>query len=180
MTLELTDGARARIRELQALADRAEKGEEGARKELRVAVRESAPEVIARCSNTARSYRGILAKTASGGDPLVEEAIQERASRVAAEVAGENPSPLEALLSERIASLWVLVELFEALMSAQLSTASGGTKGRVSPALLKHYLAWQDRANSRYLQAIRELARVRKLQANTPGIQFNTQINFTE
>jgi hypothetical protein len=180
VTLEPTDGANARIRELRDLADRAERGEEGARKELRTALRESAPEVIARCSNTARSYRGILAKTASGGDPLVEEAIQERASRVAAEVAGENPSPLEALLSERIASLWVLVELFEALMSAQLSTASGGTKGRVSPALLKHYLAWQDRANSRYLQAIRELARVRKLQANTPGIQFNTQINFTE
>jgi hypothetical protein len=180
VTLELTDGARARIRELRDLADRAERGEEGARKELRVALRESAPEVIARCSNTARSYRGILAKTASGGDPLVEEAIQERASRLAAEVAGENPSPLEALLSERIASLWVLVELFEALMSAQLSTASGGAKGRVSPALLKHYLAWQDRANSRYLAAMRELARVRKLQANTPGIQFNTQINFTE
>lgn len=177
MTLEPTDGANARIRELRDLADRAERGEEGARKELRTALRESAPEVIARCSNTARSYRGILAKTASGGDPLIKEAIQERAARLAAEVAGENPSPLEALLSERIASLWVLVELQEALLAAWYAPDN---KNRADPGFLLKMAKLQESANRRYLAAIRELARVRKLQANTPGIQFNTQINFTE
>jgi hypothetical protein len=177
VTLEPTDGANARIRELRDLADRAERGEEGARKELRTALRESAPEVIARCSNTARRYRGILAKVTSGGDPLIKEAIQERAARLAAEVAGENPSPLEALLSERIASLWVLVELQEALLAAWYAPDNNN---RADPGFLLKMAKLQESANRRYLAAIRELARVRKLQANTPGIQFNTQINFTE
>ena len=52
--LELTDGARARIRELQALSERAEEGDQDARRELRRALKESAPEVIARCSDIAR------------------------------------------------------------------------------------------------------------------------------
>jgi hypothetical protein len=37
---------------------------------------------------------------------------------MALELAGENPTPLEVLLSERVASLWVLVELQEALLAA--------------------------------------------------------------
>jgi hypothetical protein len=39
---------------------------------------------------------------------------------------------------------------------------------------LRHVFKWQESVNSRYLSAIRELARVRKLQSNTPGIQYNT------
>jgi HAMP domain-containing protein len=36
----------------------------------------------------------------------------------------------------------------------------------------------QESANSRYLAAIRELARVRKVQAGTPAVQVNTQVNI--
>ncbi len=64
--LELTDGHRARIRELQSLADEAEGGDKQARTELRRALRESAPEVIARCSDTSRTYRRLLAERSSG------------------------------------------------------------------------------------------------------------------
>ena len=35
----------------------------------------------------------------------------------------------------------------------------------------------QEIVNRRFIAAIRELVRVRKLQVNTPGVQFNTQIN---
>jgi hypothetical protein len=128
-TLELTDETRQRIREMQDLSRRVEDGEEGARKELRRAVHESSPEVIARCSDIARTYRGFLVKTASGKDPLVEEAFVKRAELLAAEIAGEGASPLERLLSERIASLWALTELQEALLSAYY----GGTSSNVSP-----------------------------------------------
>ena len=65
-------------------------------------------------------------------------------------------------------------------MAPQLWTGTG--KGRrISLGLLKHYLSWQEGANRRYLAAIRELARVRKLQSGTPGIQVNnnTQINVS-
>jgi hypothetical protein len=36
----------------------------------------------------------------------------------------------------------------------------------------------QESAHRRYLAAIRELARVRRLQAGAPALQVNTQINI--
>ena len=132
-TLELPDGTQERIRELRALSERAEGGDQEARKELRRAVRESAPEVVARCSELARTYRRFLAKTASGKDPLVEEAFVRQAELLAAEVAGEDASALEVLLAERIASLWALTELQEALMSAYY-----GGNAKNLPPLLPH------------------------------------------
>ena len=174
-TLEPTDGTWRRIRELRALSDKAEAGDGDAKKELRRAVRESAPEVVARCSDTARTYRRVLARTASGGDGLVEEAIVERARTLAGEVAGESPSPLEVLLAERVASLWVLVELLEALTAAQLNRAGNH---HVPLSYTLRMVKWQESVNRRYLAAIKSLAQVRKLQANTPGVQFNTQINL--
>ena len=115
--LELTEATRERMHELQALADEAE-DDAGARQELRRRLREETPEVVARCSDSARTYRRLLAERSSGGNPLRKEAISERAGRMALELAGENPTPLEVLLSERVASLWVLVELQEALLAA--------------------------------------------------------------
>jgi hypothetical protein len=171
---ELTDDALARIRELEALSEKAEEGDQDARRELRRAVKESAPEVVARCSDTARTYRWVAADTASGQNPLVREAMVERAARMVGEIAGENPSALEVLLAERIASLWVLVELQEALLSA---TYRRGQEKPVGPAFVIQMCKIQESVNRRYLAAIKTLAQVRKLQANTLDIQFNTQIN---
>src|SRR5215212_2164695 len=172
--LELTDGARERVRELQALSKKAEGGEEGARLELRRALRESAPEVLARCSGASRVYRGMLAEKIAVGDPLAEEATVQTAERMALELAGEHPTPLEVLLSERVASLWMLVELEEALMAAYYNKG-GGT--RVSVVLQMARL--QESAHRRYLAAIKTLAQVQKLQGpsrvqvNIGGNQIN-------
>ena len=159
--LELTDGQRERVKELQALADEAEGGDRDARKRLRVALRRSAPEVVARCSDTATTYRGLLAKAASGGNPLVREAILERARLMASELAGPNPTPLEVLLCDRVASLWVLVELQEALNAAWYS---GQAKGKTSPAFMLQMARLQESAQRRYLQAIKTLAQVQRLR----------------
>ena len=159
--LELTDGHRKRIHELQELTDEAEGGDKGARSELHRALRESAPEVVARCSDTARTYRRILAETASGGDPLVQEAIAERARLMAMELAGENPTPLEVLLAERVASLWVLVELQEALNAAWYNRAN---ENRLSPAYMLQMVRLQESAHRRFLAAIKTLAQVQRLQ----------------
>jgi hypothetical protein len=173
--LELTEGARARIQELESLSEKAENGDQDARRELRRAVKESAPEVIARCSDISRTYRWIVADTSSGQDPLKQEAIVERARRMALEIAGESPTPLETLLAEHIASLWVLVEAQEALLSA---TYRRGQEKPVGPAFVIQMCKIQESVNRRYLAAIKTLAQVRKLQANTPAIQYNTQINL--
>jgi len=173
--LELTEASREKIRELEELSARAEDGDAGAERELRRAVRESAPEVIARCSNIARTYRWVAADLVSGQSPLTREAIVERARRMAHEIAGENPTPLEVLLAERIASLWVLTETQEALLFA---TYRRGQEKPVGPAFTIQMCKIQESTNRRYLAAIRTLAQVRKLQANTPALHL-TQINVS-
>jgi hypothetical protein len=160
--------------ELVAAGDRAEDGDPEAKRELRRAVKEFAPGVIARCSNIARTYRWVVADTAAGRNLLVQEAMVERAARMVGEIAGENPSPLEVLLAERIASLWVLVELQEALLSA---TYRRGQENPVGPAYLIQMSRILESATRRHLAAIKTLAQVRKLQANTPSLQQNVQIN---
>ena len=172
--LELTEATRKRIRELQELADKVEGGEDGARQELRRRLREETPEVVARCSDSARSYRRLLAERSSGGNLLRKEAISERAGRMALELAGENPTPLEVLLSERVASLWVLVELQEALLAAWYYKAKA-----TSPAFVLQMARLQESAHRRYLAAIKTLAQVQKLQGpsrvqvNSGGNQLN-------
>ena len=172
--LELPEAIRERIYELQELSDKAEDDDAGARQELRRRLAQEVPEVVARCSDSARSYRRLLAKRSSGGSPLVEEAISETARRMALELAGEAPTPLAVLLSERVASLWVLVELQETLLAAYYYKASGA-----SPAFVLQMTRLQESSNRRYLGAIKTLAQVQKLQGpsrvqvNIGGNQVN-------
>jgi hypothetical protein len=81
-------------------------------------------------------------------------------------------SSLEVLLTERVVSCWMLVELFDALMAGQLNKDN---EHRTPISYTLKMLKWQESANRRYLAAIRELARVRKLQATAPPVQVNTR-----
>ena len=167
------------LEELRALSRKAEGGgAEGAeaRKELRRKLLEASPAVVARASDIGCKSQHLLIGTASGGDPLTELALSGRLDMMREEVAGENPTPLEVLLTERVVSCWLLVELFDRLMAAQLSKDTPDEK-RVTERLLRHYLRWQESANSRFLAAVRELARLRKLEATAPPVQVNTQVN---
>jgi hypothetical protein len=174
---QLPTDVKRQLDELRDLSKKAEAGEADARQELKRTLRQSAPEVIARASDIGRKAQHLLIETAAAGDPLTEYALSGRLDMMREEIAGENPTPLETLLTERVVACWMLVELFEAFMAPQLSTRTS-KKNRMSFHILKHYLRWQEVANKRYLAAIRELARLRKLQSNTPGIQFNTQVNI--
>ncbi len=165
------------LEELRALSDKAEQGDKEARQELRRILRESAPEVVDKASNFARRGQRIVAETMSAGEPLMQEALMVRMERMRLEIAGENPTPLEVLLTERVVSLWLLVEALETLTNAQLKRGLDSNR-RTTPSYLQFIFRWQENTHRRYLAAIRELARVRKLQANTPAVQYNTQINL--
>jgi hypothetical protein len=78
-------------------------------------------------------------------------------------------------LAERIASLWALSELQEALLSAYY----GGLSNNLSPAYLLKMSKLQESTNRRYLNAIKTLAQVRKLEGGTPAFHVNTQINVS-
>ena len=71
-TLELSKDAKEKLKALEALSERVEAGGKSARKELRKAVCESAPEVISRASDVARRSRWQLIKTVAAKDPLTE------------------------------------------------------------------------------------------------------------
>jgi hypothetical protein len=170
--LELSNEAREQVQELKVLSEKVQNGEEGARTELRRAVRESAPEVVARCSDTTRTYRHILAGTASGGNPLVQEAVAEQARLMALELAGENPTPLEMLLSERVGSLWLLIELQEALGAAWYNRENDS---RPSATYMLKMARLLESSHRRYLAAIMTLARVQKLRGPS-----RVQVNIGE
>ena len=175
--LGLSKETKDRLAELQALSKRAEAGEKEARKELRLKVRASSEEVIGRASDVGRRAGHTLARTASGGDPLVEEALFAKLDYMRAEIAGEDPTPLEVLLTERVVSLWMLTALLETLVSSQYRKTTGERK-RSTPSYLLQQSRILESANRRYLAAIRELARVRKLQATALPVQVNTQVNI--
>jgi hypothetical protein len=162
--------------ELKLLSDRAESGDHDARAELRRRVEACSPQQIAQLAQIAVQADRMLVKTISGGDPLMQEALEVRLRDMRQEIAGDSPTPLEAMLADRVVAGWLLVEVLEALISAQYSRHVGDGK-RASPTYLMQQSKILESATKRHMQAIQTLARVRKLQANTPGVQFNTQIN---
>ncbi len=163
---------------LRELSGRAEGGDEEARAELRRAVARASPTAIAEASDFARRSEKILVQTISAGEPLMREALLERLRQMREEVAGQDPSPLEAMLSARVVSGWLLVEVLEALIAAQYHRPRDGEKvARVPPSYVLQMSRILESATRRHVQAIQTLARVRKLQANTAAVQYNTQIN---
>ena len=141
-------------------------------------MRESSPEIICRASDISRRGRWALIKTAAANDSLTEEALLARVELMHADVAGPDPSALEILLTERICSLWVLIEVLELLMSAQLAP-SKSRDHHVPTSYLQHILKWQESASRRFLAAVKTLAQVRRLQSGIPSSQTNVQINLS-
>ena len=56
---------------------------------------------------------------AAGGDPLTEEALYAKLDLMRAEIAGEDRTPLEVLLTERVVLHWMFTSLLEVLMATQ-------------------------------------------------------------
>ena len=67
------------------------------------------------------------------------------------------------------------MEVLEALIAAQYQRDVKGP--RVGPNYILQMSKILESATRRHLAAIQTLTRVRKLQSNTPGVQYNTQIN---
>jgi hypothetical protein len=174
--LEISDETRERLVELQDLSEKAETGERGARAQLRRAVARSSPEVIAEASDIAQRAQAMLTKTIAAGEPLVEEALERRLALMREEIAGENASPLEILLTERVVAGWLLVEVLEGLIAAQYYKGAPKSS-RLPPSYIIQQSRILESATRRYLAAIRELARVRKLQAGAPPVQVDMQVN---
>jgi hypothetical protein len=73
------------------------------------------------------------------------------------------------LLTERVVSLWMLTSLLEALVATQYRRDVSDGPERLSPSYILQQSRILESATKRYLAAIKELARVRKLLAGVPA-----------
>jgi hypothetical protein len=120
------------------------------------------PEQAQRLGNVAQLAQGFLIDSGIiGFHPVVKEAVRRKAEVLQAELAGQNPTPLERLLAERIVSCWLHLHHLE---------MHYGMHKEMSLALGTYYQHCIDRAHRRYLSAIKVLAVVRRLTLPAPHV----------
>lgn len=147
-------------RKFMALVDRAQDGDEEALPVLRK-VLDEAPEV-ARIIDLARNVERSIIEKMTGDDVFTQEAIPRNLKAMKKEVAGENPSPLERLLAERIAVCWLELQYFQAIYTQNLHN--------LSITQSDYHQRRIDKAHRRYLSSIKALAQIRKMG---PAVQIN-------
>jgi hypothetical protein len=157
--------------EILALLKRAEKGDASTLPAVRQLVK--IPKVMDLCGgDLARQTEASLIAKASGDNLALREALHRKLELLRAELAGPIPTPLERLLVERVAVCWLQLHYYDVLLAQheeKLSLAQGDYHHRRC-----------DRAQRRYLSALKALALVRKLAL--PVLQVNIakkQINVT-
>ena len=163
MTEEELDERRKAIERLKTLTKRVEEGEEGAMPALRELLDES-PDLAWRLADFARAAENVLIGelTKRGEHPITEEALRRQLAAMREEVAGEDPSPLEKLLAERVIATWMQVQVFDSLCASEL--------GKPYTREADYHQRYLDRAHRRHLSAIKALAQIRKLG---PAVQIN-------
>lgn len=101
-------------------------------------------------------------KSMAGKNVGFREAVRRKLELLRAELAGDNPTPVERLLVERVLACWLQVQEAE-LRAAQLTDAS------IKQA--DFHQRRMDATNRRFLAAVKTLALVRKLAV--PVLQVN-------
>jgi hypothetical protein len=109
-------------KKLMALIDRAQDGDKDALPILRKVVDE-APRV-ARIIDLARNVERSIVKNLSGDDVFTQEAIPRNLKAMRKEIGGENPSPLERLLAERITVCWLELQYFQTIYAQNMGNLS--------------------------------------------------------
>ena len=112
--------------------------------------------------NLARYAQGLLVGALSGEDLSVREAIHAKLAAMKKELLGENPTPVERLLVERVVACWLSVQ------DAEIRTASQREMTLKQGDFHQRRL---DATHKRYLAALKALALVRKLAI--PALQIN-------
>jgi hypothetical protein len=146
--------------ELTALVRRAEKGDAASLKQLRQ-VLEGTP-LMDTLGDLGRQTQATVIEKFAGSNAVWKEILPRKLESLRRELAGPNPTPLERLLVERIVSCWLHLHNLELIYAS---------KDSVSLELGNYFQKNIDRAQKRYLAAIKALAVVRRLAL--PALQVN-------
>jgi hypothetical protein len=144
---------------------RAEEGDRTVLAELRPLV-DATPGLWDRAGDVAGFARRAWTDLVGTTNQFIVEAVEHKAEELRQELLGDAPTPLERLLVERVVLCWIQVHYLEAIYARQL-----GQSGGMSWAADAGHQRRQDRANRRYLSAIKTLAQVRRLLV--PAVQIN-------
>ncbi len=147
-------------KKFMALIDRAQDGDEEALPALRKVLDEEPR--IARVVDLARDVERSIVKRMSGDDVFAQEAIPRNLKTMRREIAGENPSPIERLLAERITVCWLELQYFQAIYAQNLD--------KLTITQSDYHQRRIDKAHRRYLSSIKALAQIRKMG---PAVQIN-------
>jgi hypothetical protein len=163
------------VEELRGLLGKAEKGDKDAVPEIRQILDEH-PDLAWQFVDVAHIAEDALIEEMTGEEDLaVKEIMRCQLKAMREEIAGENPSPLERLLAERVVATWLQIQLFEGLYASVMSKSMTIAQGSYHQKRL-------DQTYRRHLSAIRALAQMRKLLKGGAITQINIadkQINTT-
>jgi len=165
MTKEEKEAHLNTVERLAELVEKAGKGDKNPLPEIRKILKES-PELAWQLMDYAKyteyHYTKMMVKEEGSG---LKEVLSCQLAAMREEIAGDNPSPLERLLTERIVITWLQIQLFEGLYASNMS------KGTTTIAQGGNYEQKRiDQAYRRHLSAIKTLAQIRKLG---PAVQIN-------
>ena len=163
-------GRRETIAKLRDLVGKADNGDAKAVTAIREILDES-PDLAWCLRHIGKlAERLLVSKMTSEEDAAAKEVMEHQLESMRLEIAGENSSPLELLLAERVVATWLQVQFFEAFYASGL--------GKHTLAQANYYQKRLDRAQGRHLSAIRALAQIRKMgpamQINLAEKQINT------
>ncbi len=105
----------------------------------------------------------------SGQDLMSREIITREVQGLRSQLLGPHPTPLERLLIDRVCVCWLAVQHAELHAARRFNE-----RAVVLTPSEEHRL---DKVHHRFLTAVRELARVRKLLKPTPNLQVNIGTN---
>lgn len=139
--------------ELRNLLQRAQSGDVSTRPILREWLQDAV--LVNAFGNLAAQAERAFVRAAAGKDLAAVEGLTRKLELLREELGGPNPSPLERLLVERIAACWLETQL------ADLCFAQGQESCTLAQG--EYRQRRMDRAQKRYLSAIKALATIRKL-----------------
>lgn len=141
-------------KQLRELSDRVNSGERSALTDLRAALEKYPWMSSVMGGNLAYQAETSLMNAMYGDQTAAKEALQRELEKKRAELSGENPTPIERLLVERVVSCWLQVHHAD-LIVAQ-SNSGSHAQGEYNQRR-------QDRSHRRFLEAVKSLATVRRL-----------------
>ncbi len=148
--------------ELRALLKRAHKGDETTVPVLRKML--DRPGCVGSFGgNLAEQVISSFVKSIGGENVAFREDALRKLAQLRTELLGENPTPVERLLVERVVACWLQVQ------DAEWRAAQGENAATFQQS--EFYQRRMDATNRRFLAAVRTLALVRKLAV--PALQIN-------